>query len=244
MQKIEERLLKNPVRVLLIGVGGTGSHVLTGLARLHLTMLGLGHPYGLFVEAVDPDVVEAHNVGRQLFYPGDVGQGKADVIMNRVNLSYGLGWRSMTGKIKGKVNTDILISCVDSKKSRRSILKCIKNNDACYGTKYLIDCGNGPDSGQVLLGEYGSNAKIPLPYVSYPELIHGKDDNVPTCSLVESIESQSLFINQIIATYCMKMLWDMFRHGIIRNVGYFINFLDGKVSVKENYQGVVYESRV
>lgn len=236
MHRINPTLLRNRVNLLLVGVGGTGSHVLTGLARLHLTMLGLGHPGGLYVEAIDPDVVEPHNVGRQLFYPGDVGMGKANVAVNRLNLAYGLNWGARTMKISGSPNTDILISCVDSRKSRKSLLDCIKSLDRQCRSMYVIDCGNTADKGQVLLGEFGRKNGIPLPYSVYPELVEGEDDDAPSCSLVDSIESQSLFINQIVSVYCMKMLWDMFRHGIIRNVGYFINFQDGKVSVKEKYR--------
>ena len=47
----------NPVHVDLIGCGGTGSLVLSGLVRLHLAMKSLGHPYGLEVTAWDPDRV-------------------------------------------------------------------------------------------------------------------------------------------------------------------------------------------
>ena len=57
----------HPVRINLIGVGGGGSLVLSGLVRLHLAMKSLGHPYGLDVEVWDPDRVSSANIGRQLF---------------------------------------------------------------------------------------------------------------------------------------------------------------------------------
>jgi len=37
----------NPVQVILIGAGGTGGQVITGLARMHYALRKLGHP-GLF----------------------------------------------------------------------------------------------------------------------------------------------------------------------------------------------------
>ena len=57
---------QHPVTVNLIGAGGTGSQVLTCLARLDVTLRALGHP-GLFVTLYDPDIVTDANIGRQLF---------------------------------------------------------------------------------------------------------------------------------------------------------------------------------
>ena len=57
---------QHPVTVNLIGAGGTGSQVLTNLARLDVTLRALGHP-GLFVTLYDPDIVTEANIGRQLF---------------------------------------------------------------------------------------------------------------------------------------------------------------------------------
>ena len=61
---------QHPVTVNLIGAGGTGSQVLTCLARLDAALRGLGHP-GLFVTLYDPDIVTEANIGRQLFGPSD-----------------------------------------------------------------------------------------------------------------------------------------------------------------------------
>ncbi len=67
---------QNPVTVNLIGAGGTGSQVLTNLARLDVTLRVLNHP-GLFVTVYDPDVVTESNIGRQLFSSSDIGLNKA-----------------------------------------------------------------------------------------------------------------------------------------------------------------------
>ena len=52
---------QHPVTVNLIGAGGTGSQVLTCLARLDAALRGLGHP-GLFVTLYDPDIVTEANI--------------------------------------------------------------------------------------------------------------------------------------------------------------------------------------
>ena len=52
------------ISVALIGLGGNGGQMLTGLAKLHQAMIALGHPAGLHVTAFDNDLVSESNVGR------------------------------------------------------------------------------------------------------------------------------------------------------------------------------------
>ena len=53
---------QHPITISLIGAGGTGSQVLTCLARLDVTLRNLGHP-GLFITLYDPDDVSEANIG-------------------------------------------------------------------------------------------------------------------------------------------------------------------------------------
>ena len=66
---------QHPVTVNLIGAGGTGSQVLTCLARLDTALRGLGHP-GLFVTLYDPDTVTEANIRRQTTFSGMTGRRK------------------------------------------------------------------------------------------------------------------------------------------------------------------------
>ena len=73
---------QHPVTVNIIGAGGTGSQVLTCMARLDVTLRALGHP-GLFVTLYDPDIVTEANIGRQFFGPMDLGLNKAQCLVTR-----------------------------------------------------------------------------------------------------------------------------------------------------------------
>ena len=80
MKKIHytDRYLLNPyhpVTVFVIGAGGTGSQVATGLARISVALQALGHP-GLHVTVFDPDTVTEANIGRQLFSGSELGLNK------------------------------------------------------------------------------------------------------------------------------------------------------------------------
>ena len=66
----------NPTRtILLTGLGNTGSHLAPLIARS-----GVG---GLLV-LVDPDIVEAGNMGAQAYGPDDVGKPKAEAMAERI----------------------------------------------------------------------------------------------------------------------------------------------------------------
>ncbi len=169
MHRIPEPLLQHQVKVALVGAGGTGSQMLTGLARLDSAMRAMEHPGGLSVTVYDPDVVTRSNVGRQLFSPADIGQAKATVLVHRINCWYGLDWHAVTARfafpaLYGMTDAgtvyqtveipQIVISCVDTASSRREIYKIVgRINTPVY---YWLDCGNRQRDGQVVLGEFNA----------------------------------------------------------------------------------------
>lgn len=84
MKKIhytDNYLLKpyHPVTIHVAGAGGTGSQVITNLARMNVALQALGHP-GLHVTVFDPDIITEANIGRQLFSETELGQGKATAL--------------------------------------------------------------------------------------------------------------------------------------------------------------------
>ena len=96
MKKIHytDRYLLNPyhpVTVFVIGAGGTGSQVATGLARMSVALQALGHP-GLHVTVFDPDTVTEANIGRQLFSGSELGLNKAAALATRINRFFGFSW--------------------------------------------------------------------------------------------------------------------------------------------------------
>jgi PRTRC genetic system ThiF family protein len=85
-------LCRRPIRVLVVGAGGTGSAILMGLPYLDQAMRVWGHPYGLQVSIMDADIVSETNCVRQPFSASDIGQNKATVLINRINMFWGTKW--------------------------------------------------------------------------------------------------------------------------------------------------------
>ena len=114
----------HPVTILVIGAGGTGSQVVTNLARMNLALQSLGHP-GLHVTLFDSDTVTDANIGRQLFSESEVGQNKAVALISRVNRFFGYGWTAEPCRYPGgKGNprmANILLTCTDNTASRLNL---------------------------------------------------------------------------------------------------------------------------
>lgn len=211
MHKVQG-LIEDIVKVSLIGVGGTGGHVLNGLARGSYGLKRVGHP-GIHVTAYDPDYVAIDNIGRQIFTEYDVGQNKAQVAIDRINTSMRLNWKAYPTKCPTSLHsTDLLIACVDTRKSRKEISKAHLRSDV-----YIIDCGNSKDSGQVILGQ--KDGKLPNPYKEFKELIKGKEDPTPPCA--DPYQHQDMFINQLVATFALDIVWRLLRREGITQRGCF-----------------------
>ena len=238
----------NPVTVNLIGAGGTGSQVLTALARMNHALTELNHA-GLSVRLWDDDVITEANLGRQLFAESELGLHKSVALINRTNRFFGTNWKAETqkfekddlGKLQSSMKSEIYISCVDSVKSRfdiAEILNELKMDKSYYRNqcKYWMDFGNSQFTGQVLLSTIG-NIKQPnsekcdtvvnLPFITeeFGELlkVSEAEDNTPSCSLAKALEKQDLFINSTLAQMGSSLLWNLFRNGLIENRGFFLN---------------------
>ncbi|OGR05255.1 MAG: hypothetical protein A2511_05770 [Deltaproteobacteria bacterium RIFOXYD12_FULL_50_9] len=234
----------HPVTVHLVGVGGTGSMILSELGRIDKGLRALGHP-GLFVVAFDPDTVSEANVGRQLFATQDIGCNKARLLVERVNRFYGLAWESIPYEYSvAQLSTlpQILITAVDTGKARQKIGAALKTRFPQRTTKsplYWLDAGNRAADGQVVLGCMGKIKQPSKGAVARLETIvdlfnleslDAEQDQGPSCSLAEALDRQDLFINRAMATFAGDLLWKMFREGRLAIHGCFINLAAFRVN--------------
>ncbi len=241
---LRSTLASRAVNVLLVGAGGSGSRMLENLACLHRAMVALGHPGGLMVTVLDPDTVSTANVGRQAFFPSDVGSYKAITLVNRANMSLGtVQWRALVGKLgtksTGMGQFDLVIGAVDNRSGRLAIVRSLERSSG--GPTYYLDMGNKSGDGQVVLGEVIASGrktddKWRLPHVGelFPELIDSAldkvEDDTPSCSLAEALEKQSLYINTAMAMYAANILTQLFKYGELTHHGVFVN-LDGMTAM-------------
>ena len=227
----------SPLKVLVVGAGGNGSKLTVGIKNLHGALRALGHP-GIQLVLADGDTVSTSNLVRQSFYPSDVGLNKATVLINRINTSCGLAWealpRHVTAHDLTDTRIDLLVSCVDSRAARRELANGLEHSQRVI---YHLDLGNLRDCGQVVLGAalgyYNRRAKDRLrtAFELFPELTDTSlpEDDTPSCSTMEALEKQDLFVNDMLVTSALSLLWRLLRHGEIVHHGSFVDLKTGSV---------------
>jgi PRTRC genetic system ThiF family protein len=209
--------------VVLVGCGGTGGFLAEAVCRL---LLGRDGQLCL----VDPDRVEPHNVARQCFDQADIGRFKAEVLAERLSRRFGreVGYsvlpfdRELHTQVFGDARSrlNLLVGCVDNSAARRAIAAALDGPGQAYGyprvgRTWWLDTGNGPNSGQVLLGNatraevlHGSFTPaagvcraLPAPSLQRPDLL-----DVPPapraqqdCAEAVAVGDQGPSINQVVA---------------------------------------------
>src|ERR1039457_735340 len=240
IHRIHPELLERQVRVLVVGCGGTGSAVVAGLPYLHQSLVAHGHPGGLHVTAVDGDTLSPTNCVRQPFARSEIGLNKAIVLVNRLNLFWGLKWEAVPAYLRAgtfisrsysgdDLRAHIVIGCVDTRAARAVIRDAVGNRST---VSYWLDLGNNADSGQFILGEplNERNRRSKLRLRTAPELFpeitdpNLDNDEEPSCSAVEALERQSPFVNSTLAQHALAMLSRLFRYGELSYHGGFIHF--------------------
>ena len=210
------------VRIMLVGVGGTGSTLALFLAGLayHARQKGVRVELTL----VDPDTVDTANVGRQAFAPAEALRGdlpKASSLALRLNAAYGLDvaawpapyeaeigarWFHQGGR--GAICQHLIIGCVDSHTGRQEIAETVA---AFHGRIWALDSGNERTNGQVLIGNttdvervrldpLGLCSGLPSPYLQEPGLLEpGAEAQLFSCAGMMLADVQSLMINRLAA---------------------------------------------
>jgi PRTRC genetic system ThiF family protein len=223
--------------IVLVGCGGTGGFLAEAVCRL---LLGQAAQLCL----VDPDRVEPHNVARQAFDHAGVGRFKAQVLAERLARRFGreIGYsvllydRGLHAQIfrASASRLNLLIGCVDNAAARRAIATTLDAQPWGAGypppvpTVWWLDCGNGRNAGQILLGnatrperlrgaflaERGICRALPAPSLQRPDLLDAPPQALPTPAVdcAEAVErgDQGPTINQVVAAvaagYVEKLL--------------------------------------
>lgn len=229
--QIHPELLKHKVRVLVVGCGGNGSAIASGLPYLNQALLAYGHPEGIHVTLLDPDLISPTNCVRQPFSQSEIGLYKSVVLANRLNMFWGVDWEGIPERLDTKCRldeADIVIGCVDTRKARGAIAKC---SEDWSEVDYWLDLGNNADSGQFVLGEplnrRNRRHRLRLRTVSelFPEVIQADldGDNLPSCGAAEALDRQEPFVNPTLANQALVLLARMFRYGTISYHGAFVS---------------------
>lgn len=239
---LERRLTSDyrPLQVLVIGAGGNGSKLVMALRHLHTALQALGSR-GLHVTLADGDTVSHANLARQAFYPADLGQNKATVLIHRLNIATRADWQAlprMVGEAEiRELRPDLVISCVDTRAARAQVHQALTTREGS-SVRYWLDLGNATHTGQVVLGQVpqpGERMPRTRPRTLaelYPEALDTTlpEDDQPSCSTLEALDRQDLFINDLLVTHAANLLWRLLRDREISHHGAFVDARTGTVT--------------
>ena len=201
----------NPKRILLVGCGGTGSFLVSFLARFMATQGGIE------LMLMDGDRVEKKNLIRQNFKESDISRNKAEVLAVRYGRAFGVSIGYTAGnftKSNGTSAYHLVLSCVDKNTARVNI------HDALQGNSLIpwLDAGNELINGQVVLSNLqavnydaaknklvaGSGFKVDL-FELHPELKDTSLEDPLSCADRLWSGEQTFTINLTSAIMMMNM---------------------------------------
>ena len=208
--------LERPVKIIMLGAGGTGGYAAPHIYRLIHT---LDRPVRFLI--ADGDIVEAKNLVRQNFIHADLGRNKAAVMAERYASAFGMEISYVPEFIESKdrlaelAEMDrfqkelvILIGAVDNNRSRQMCHSVfMEAKELVY-----IDSGNGQYTGQVVCGIRRNGRTYYKPVgTRYPDVLEDTDKFPTELSCAEAAVSapQSVVANVMAATAVLSYLYDM-----------------------------------
>lgn len=206
--------------VFLIGVGGTGSHLIGPLVQLLRF-----HPEGTNdITLIDGDIYEEKNLIRQQFTEEDLGENKARATANRLKRKTIRTIAQYVDKDKfsrilektiDKDDSFLVITAVDNHATRNAVIQAV--DDGEYSNFTLISPGNAYDRGQVILYVKEGGEKLTChPFDKYSDMAD-PEDHIPANNA--GCDQQVAATPQLI-TANMGAAW-----GVLLTIS---NVLDGK----------------
>ena len=239
-------LLDNPW-ITVVGCGGTGGFVAEGLCRLFQGREAT-------IVLVDHDRVEPHNLLRQNFYPGDIGQFKSKALADRLARAYRrpVGYsvypfrdedsRPNEHRYPGlpAYGDSLIIGCADNAAARRAMAECLPGDPR----RWLIDAGNDTNWGQVLVGNVPEKVTLeeppfagetfhltPAPTLQRPDLLTAVSTRPPDvdCAAALDLTDQDPTINQMMASLVLQVVRRMVA-GSCPFMGLYLDMEQGTVT--------------
>lgn len=213
------------VELVQVGCGGTGSWLAPKLARIAQAESARE----VSILLIDPDTIEAKNVGRQNFCPAEIGLAKSVALSRRLALAYGVNARALIQPFATMPlppdTLRVYLGCVDNAPARRTIHQALALNGP--DRAIWIDGGNAANGGQVIAGNAttrqalkqsfvlaGYARRLPDPALLLPNLVSGGQKRIgaartPSCAEAAQVNVQSMLVNDQVALIMAGYLSDL-----------------------------------
>lgn len=240
---IPNKLINQPIKILLIGAGGSGSQIATELFQMDSLLRQISNQ-SVYIDLtiVDGDTVSLFNVGRQGFYFGDVNSYKSEVLVSRFNNFGGTQWTAINSyfeiKTVSQVNQfNIVITAVDKAQFRLD-LGLLFSKSSHSSDLLWLDVGNGKSDGQIIFGHafnkiISDGIRLPNVFDLYADMLKDVDDeneDMPSCSTAAALTKQDFGANRAVAGQATQLIWQLVRYAKISHHGAFVDVANATVN--------------
>ncbi len=243
------------IAILLVGVGGTGSHCAHILAQLAAWALTSGLDLRLYY--IDPDAVEEKNLVRQNFCQAELGQAKAFTLAWRYSAAFGLTITPVVNRFEARMLEDfrpqhslngtltLLVGAVDNHPARREMAEAVSAYCRCPDPRnqlWWLDSGNERVNGQIVIGNslepqpqvspLGYCVGLPLPHLQEPSLLRPSAPRPAadlSCADLTLMGEQSAMINRVMAAYLGVYLYRLLQSRDLDLMATYVNLRTGVV---------------
>lgn len=231
--KLDDYESRRLSKIIVVGCGGNGSHLVPNLARLISTLNNDDKEYSIVL--IDGDDVEEKNLIRQHFISTDIGMNKAEALAKRYSTAFNvdighvpeyLTKANLPDILGGGGSPQLFVTCTDNLKSRKLISE--------QSNHLWVDMGNEETSGQVTFSyminrRWGTNyitnnSSFPVPHVFeiFPDYEKRAKKEKPieelSCAeMAEAAPEQVGFVNATCATLAMNYIHALLTQRPIKN---------------------------
>lgn len=224
--------------IVIVGAGGTGSHLISRLAQFVASLdKDKTGTKSVNVSIIDGDTVSVRNLERQNFCEFDVLQNKADVMVSAVRDAYHLEWTSY-GRFVNSVEDLVRIFCGNSDKDCLDILIGCCDNHRCRQVMeewfaaqkdgIYIDAANEFSVGEVVIGvRAGGKTISPSRKYYFPDIMTdtGISKSEQSCGAVNMSAPQHIATNCMSANTVLAVVANLLmEHKINGGIIYFDTF--------------------
>lgn len=229
--KLPPDWLGKPLRVAVLGCGGTGYYIGTNLFMLERVLNGLYREASFrCIDLFDAKTIKAPNLSRTGYLPTEIGFPKSDILAHRLNAALGYTvFRSMpenatTEKLL-EGHYDLIITATDSVESRMMVA-----NLAAKVQRYTLwlDTGVEKATASTVMGELTTSPdRLPVATDLFPNLPEGEQHQEASCDMQTSLARQAFGINQQIAGQAVNLLSQLVLDGEIEYHGSMLDLKSG-----------------
>ena len=229
--KLPEKWLGKPLKVAVLGCGGTGYYIATNLFMLQRVLQSVCASASFAtIDLYDEKDIKEPNLARTGYLPYEIGMNKAVILAHRLNMA--LGGETFKAhsfnatKSSLQYAYDLIITATDSLSSRLVVSDLATRQHTMW-----LDTGVEKATASFVLGDLGGGLdRLPNSRDLFPNVKVLDDHQETSCDMQTSLARQAFGINQQVAGHAINLISQLLLGGEIKYHGGLIDLTDGRTS--------------